>query len=166
MKYLVEAGVIGVRRCKKEDLRRIAAATGGTLLPNLADLEGGETFDAAHLGRAEEVSEEKVGDGTWRWKALVVRLQCSNYRLTVTKKLQTSWRLVLLVFQKTSRLRKQVCANCETKRATYTSQLKRLEELRQMSSILMIWRHYANPRRKSPKIFQTLTLVLHKRLTA
>ena len=63
MKYLVEAGVIGVRRCKKEDLRRIAAATGGTLLPNLADLEGGETFDAAHLGRAEEVSEEKVGDG-------------------------------------------------------------------------------------------------------
>ena len=39
MKYLVEAGVIGVRRCKKEDLRRIAAATGGTLLPNLADLE-------------------------------------------------------------------------------------------------------------------------------
>jgi hypothetical protein len=70
MKYLVEAGVIGVRRCKKEDLRRIAAATGGTLLPNLADLEGGETFDAAHLGRAEEVSEEKVGDGTWHWNAL------------------------------------------------------------------------------------------------
>jgi T-complex protein 1 subunit alpha len=70
MKYLVEAGVIGVRRCKKEDLRRIAAATGGTLLPNLADLEGGETFDAAHLGRAEEVSEEKVGDGTWYWNAL------------------------------------------------------------------------------------------------
>ncbi len=63
MKYLVEAGVIGVRRCKKEDLRRIAAATGGTLLPNLADLEGGETFDASQLGRAEEVSEEKVGDG-------------------------------------------------------------------------------------------------------
>jgi hypothetical protein len=63
MKYLVEAGAIGVRRCKKEDLRRIAAATGGTLLPNLADLDGGETFDPAHLGRAEEVSEERVGDG-------------------------------------------------------------------------------------------------------
>ena len=70
MKYLVEAGVIGVRRCKKEDLRRIAAATGGTLLPNLADLEGGETFDAAHLGRAEEVSEEKVGDGTWHLECI------------------------------------------------------------------------------------------------
>jgi T-complex protein 1 subunit alpha len=64
MKYLVEAGVIGVRRCKKEDLRRIAVATGGVLLPNLADLEGEESFDPANLGIAEEVSEERVGDGT------------------------------------------------------------------------------------------------------
>jgi T-complex protein 1 subunit alpha len=63
MKYLVEAGVMGVRRCKKEDLRRIAAATGGVLLPNLADLEGEESFDPANLGIAEEVSEERVGDG-------------------------------------------------------------------------------------------------------
>lgn len=63
MKYLVEAGVIGVRRCKKEDLRRIAVATGGVLLPNLADLEGEESFDPANLGIAEEVSEERVGDG-------------------------------------------------------------------------------------------------------
>lgn len=63
MKYLVEAGVIGVRRCKKEDLRRIAVATGGLLLPNLADLEGEESFDPSALGTAEEVSEERVGDG-------------------------------------------------------------------------------------------------------
>lgn len=62
-KYLVEAGVMGVRRCKKEDLRRIAAATGGMLLPNLADLEGEESFSADYLGSAECVSEEKVGDG-------------------------------------------------------------------------------------------------------
>ncbi len=68
--------MIGVRRCKKEDLRRIAAATGGTLLPNLADLEGGETFDAAHLGRAEEVSEEKVGDGAWRSGCMAVCGMC------------------------------------------------------------------------------------------
>jgi T-complex protein 1 subunit alpha len=63
MKYLVEAGVLGVRRCHKEDLRRIAAATGGTLLPNMADLEGDESFDPAHLGAAEEVAVERVGDG-------------------------------------------------------------------------------------------------------
>ena len=52
-KYLVEAGVLAVRRCRKEDLRRIAAASGGTLIPNLADLEGGESFDASLLGSAE-----------------------------------------------------------------------------------------------------------------
>ena len=63
MKYLVEAGVIGVRRVKKDDLRNIAAATGGPLLPNLADLEGNESIDPATLGRADEVSCERVGDG-------------------------------------------------------------------------------------------------------
>ena len=63
MKYLVEGGVIGVRRVKKDDLKRIASATGGTVLPNLGDLEGDESFDAAYLGSAAEVSEERVGDG-------------------------------------------------------------------------------------------------------
>jgi T-complex protein 1 subunit alpha len=52
-KYLVEKGVLAVRRCRKADLRRIASATGGTLLVNLADLEGGESFDAGMLGHAE-----------------------------------------------------------------------------------------------------------------
>jgi len=32
LKYFVEAGAIAVRRCKKEDLKRIARATGGLLL--------------------------------------------------------------------------------------------------------------------------------------
>ena len=30
LKYFVEAGAMAVRRCKKEDLKRIARATGGT----------------------------------------------------------------------------------------------------------------------------------------
>jgi len=63
MKYLVEAGVLGVRRVRPSDLKSIAAATGGTVLPNLADLEGGETFSATALGTADEVAEERVGDG-------------------------------------------------------------------------------------------------------
>ena len=29
LKYFVEAGAMGVRRCKKADLKRIARATGG-----------------------------------------------------------------------------------------------------------------------------------------
>eukprot|EP01138_Halocafeteria_seosinensis_P007709 gb/GECG01007877.1/.p1 GENE.gb/GECG01007877.1/~~gb/GECG01007877.1/.p1 ORF type:complete len:523 (+),score=90.86 gb/GECG01007877.1/:1-1569(+) len=63
MKYLVEAGVMGVRRCKKADLNRIATATGGTVLPNLADVEGEESVDPSQLGTAKEVSQEAVGDG-------------------------------------------------------------------------------------------------------
>lgn len=66
-KYLVEAGVIGVRRCTKADLNRIAAATGATLLPSLANPEdehGGEIFREEYLGSAGEVSEERVGDGS------------------------------------------------------------------------------------------------------
>merc|ERR1740117_1267172 len=56
---------MAVRRCKKEDLRRIARATGARLLVTLADMEGegGETFDPEALGEAEEVTEAKVGDG-------------------------------------------------------------------------------------------------------
>eukprot|EP01027_Heterolobosea_sp_BB2_P024243 GEZU01036481.1.p1 GENE.GEZU01036481.1~~GEZU01036481.1.p1 ORF type:complete len:548 (+),score=206.66 GEZU01036481.1:77-1720(+) len=62
MKYFVEAGVMAVRRCKKEDLRRIAKLTGGTLVVSLANLEGEETFDPANLGYAEEVVEERLAD--------------------------------------------------------------------------------------------------------
>lgn len=61
-KYLVEAGVMGVRRCKKSDLKRIAKATGGKLLLSMANLEGGESFEAANLGEAEVVSQEPVSD--------------------------------------------------------------------------------------------------------
>jgi T-complex protein 1 subunit alpha len=84
-KYLVDAGVLGVRRCKKEDLKRIANATGGMLLPNLADLEGDESFDPASLGTAEEVAEERVGDndcifirGCKTTKAVSVLLRGAN----------------------------------------------------------------------------------------
>ena len=63
MKYLVEAGVLGVRRVRREDITNLAAATGGTVLPNLADLEGGESVEPSMLGSADEVAEERVGDG-------------------------------------------------------------------------------------------------------
>ncbi|CAM9993885.1 unnamed protein product [Phaeothamnion confervicola] len=63
LKYFVEAGVLAVRRVKKEDMRRIVKATGAKLVTTLADMEGNETFDPAVLGEAEEVCEERVGDG-------------------------------------------------------------------------------------------------------
>ncbi|KAL8008100.1 putative T-complex protein 1, alpha subunit [Plasmopara halstedii] len=63
LKYFVESGCMGVRRCKKEDLLRIAKATGGQVVLTLADMEGEETFDPLALGEAHEVCEERVGDG-------------------------------------------------------------------------------------------------------
>ncbi len=53
---------MAVRRCKKEDLRRIAKATGATMVSSLSDLNGDEKFEAASLGHAEEVSQEKISD--------------------------------------------------------------------------------------------------------
>ena len=74
---------MAVRRVKKEDLKRIARATGGknpscvcvcvcvnayflplpaTVCISLANLEGEETFDASLLGQAECVVSERVCD--------------------------------------------------------------------------------------------------------
>jgi T-complex protein 1 subunit alpha len=72
LKLFVEAGAMAVRRCKKDDLKRIAKATGGilflfltytaTFISTLANLEGEETFDASFLGGAEEVIQERISD--------------------------------------------------------------------------------------------------------
>lgn len=64
LKYMVEAKVIGVRRVKKDDLKRIAKATGGQILISLAssEQEGEEVFEASSLGIAEQVSEERFAD--------------------------------------------------------------------------------------------------------
>jgi chaperonin GroEL (HSP60 family) len=62
LKEFVEAGAMAVRRCRKEDLKRIAKATGGTLIASLTNLEGDETYEAANLGTAEEVVQERISD--------------------------------------------------------------------------------------------------------
>jgi chaperonin GroEL (HSP60 family) len=62
LKEFIEAGAMAVRRCRKEDLKRIAKATGAQLLSTLANLEGEETFEAAYLGSAEEVVQERISD--------------------------------------------------------------------------------------------------------
>lgn len=60
LKYFVEAGVMAARRVPKDALRRVAKATGATLVTSLADEEGGEAFDALCLGTADAVVEENV----------------------------------------------------------------------------------------------------------
>ncbi|ROT42990.1 T-complex protein 1 subunit alpha [Sodiomyces alkalinus F11] len=62
LKTFVERGAMGVRRCKKEDLRRIAKATGATLLSTLSDLNGDERFEPSYLGHADEVVQERISD--------------------------------------------------------------------------------------------------------
>ena len=62
LKQFIEKGAMAVRRCKKEDLRRIAKATGASLVSSLSDLNGDEKFEAASLGHAEEVVQERISD--------------------------------------------------------------------------------------------------------
>ncbi|SCV03962.1 LANO_0G07316g1_1 [Lachancea nothofagi CBS 11611] len=62
LKEFVEAKVMAVRRCKKEDLRRIARATGATLINSMSNLEGDETFEASSLGTCQEVIQAKFSD--------------------------------------------------------------------------------------------------------
>jgi len=62
LKLFVEAGAMAVRRVAREDMRRIARATGATMVSSLSNLDGDEVFEAASLGSAEEVVQERVGD--------------------------------------------------------------------------------------------------------
>lgn len=62
LKQFVEAGVMAVRRCNKEDLRRIARATGATMVSTLANLDGEESFESSYLGQAAEVTQERISD--------------------------------------------------------------------------------------------------------
>jgi T-complex protein 1 subunit alpha len=62
LKLFVEAGAMAVRRVAREDMRRIARATGATMVSTLSNLEGEEVFEASSLGIAEEVVQERVGD--------------------------------------------------------------------------------------------------------
>ncbi|KAI9357658.1 chaperonin Cpn60/TCP-1 family [Zopfochytrium polystomum] len=62
LKFFVEAGAMAVRRVKKDDMKRIAKATGATMVSTLANLEGEETFEGSYLGHAEEVVQERISD--------------------------------------------------------------------------------------------------------
>ena len=62
LKYFVEAGAIACRRVPKDDLRRIAKATGAKVVLTFGDMEGNESFDPSLLGTAAEVREERGCD--------------------------------------------------------------------------------------------------------
>ena len=63
LKHFIERGAMAIRRCKKEDLRRIEKATGATMVSTLADVNTGDDyFDPKSLGQAEEVVQERISD--------------------------------------------------------------------------------------------------------
>tara|TARA_B110000240_G_scaffold19338_1_gene19670 strand:+ start:5095 stop:6888 length:1794 start_codon:yes stop_codon:yes gene_type:complete len=73
LKYFVSAGAIACRRVPKDDLRRVAKATGAQILLTLADMEGNESFDAASLGTCGEVCEDRVSDDD-----MIILKDCAN----------------------------------------------------------------------------------------
>lgn len=85
LKLFIEKGAMAVRRCKKEDLRRIAKATGATMINTLSDLNGDEKFEASFLGNAEEVVQQRISDdecilvkGTKAFSSASIILRGSN----------------------------------------------------------------------------------------
>jgi T-complex protein 1 subunit alpha len=63
LKYFVEAGCLCARRCSKDDLKRLAKATGAQVVTTLADMDGEESLDPTVLGTCQSVQEVRVGDG-------------------------------------------------------------------------------------------------------
>ena len=64
-KYLVEQGVMGMRRLEKGDMRRIAKMTGARIVTTMANAEGEEEFDISAMGTAKCVFEENLGDNDY-----------------------------------------------------------------------------------------------------
>ena len=50
LKYFVEVGAMAVRRVSKEDMIRIAKASGAQMCLTLSNMEGEESFDSSMLG--------------------------------------------------------------------------------------------------------------------
>ena len=61
-KYLVSKGVMGLRRLDPKDMKRLAKATGATIVKTFANNDGTESFGEELLGRATSVYEENLGD--------------------------------------------------------------------------------------------------------
>ncbi|KAI4088427.1 MAG: hypothetical protein LQ344_006082 [Seirophora lacunosa] len=85
LKLFIEKGAMAVRRAKKEDLRRIAKATGATLVSSFSDLNGDEKFETSNLGHADEVVQDRISDdecilvkGTRAYTSASIILRGSN----------------------------------------------------------------------------------------
>ncbi|GMM51224.1 chaperonin-containing T-complex alpha subunit [Starmerella bacillaris] len=62
LKLFVEKGVMAVRRVKREDLRRVAKATGASFVTTMSNMNGDEVFEKEWLGHADSVRQVAIGD--------------------------------------------------------------------------------------------------------
>lgn len=62
LKLLAENGVMAVRRAHRDDLKRIAKASGGQLVSTMSNMNGDEVFEAGWLGHADRVEQVRIGD--------------------------------------------------------------------------------------------------------
>uniref|UniRef100_A0A7S1A368 T-complex protein 1 subunit alpha n=1 Tax=Noctiluca scintillans TaxID=2966 RepID=A0A7S1A368_NOCSC len=62
MKYLIDKGVMGIRRVGKKDMRRLANCTKAAVQVSMATMEGDTEFLAENLGSCASVVEQKTGD--------------------------------------------------------------------------------------------------------
>lgn len=75
---MLDGNVLGLRRVDKHDLRKIASATGATIVTTLATSEGEEEFSSANLGECEEVYEDSVGDNNFVFFKGMKKCNCSS----------------------------------------------------------------------------------------
>ena len=61
-KFLVANNIMGLRRIDQKEMKRLAKATGATIVKTFANSDGTESFGEELLGRAECVYEENLGD--------------------------------------------------------------------------------------------------------
>jgi len=54
-KFLIEKGVMGIRRVEKNDMRKIAKLIGAEIVTNITDENGNENCSSEHLGTAKFV---------------------------------------------------------------------------------------------------------------
>ncbi|GBP04411.1 T-complex protein 1 subunit alpha [Eumeta japonica] len=86
LKYFIEAGAMGVRRCKKADLKRIARATGATFLTSLTNMEVHR-----RVRRRRSFSVDRRTLLPTRWSGLRTTL-CSVRRVLEGGRVVPGWR--------------------------------------------------------------------------
>jgi len=73
--FLVDKGVMAIRRVEKKKMRRIAKLTGGTLIAHFSNMDGEDVLEPSSLGNAKKVEQRRVGD-----REVTFIMECTSTR--------------------------------------------------------------------------------------